>query len=364
MAAGAVAAALELNAVGLRVFRWLHAANAQNVVFSPYSLKVCLSMVADGATKGSVTEREMQSVLGTAPAPTMPTDGGMDMANSAWVVKPLSEIKDTYLKHVKSKFSAELMTLACPDPAPINAWVNESTKGRIEKLFEQLDPLTVLVLVNTILFKGSWASKFDAKNTSKADFSPLDGSKLKCDMMFQRGKAMRYTTKLDSQIMQLPYASGGLFAVVFLPTKPGAEALSALLEALTPEVWMKTCADLQRASCSVEFRMPRFKVEGDQDLKDALCELGMPTAFQGEAGGAFMEMTSDPSVHIDLVKQKATIEVNEEGTVAAAATGAVMMTRCAAPQPEQMTVDRPFVFAVTAADSSILFLAKVVNPSG
>mmetsp|Transcript_58225 Transcript_58225/g.150442 ORF Transcript_58225/g.150442 Transcript_58225/m.150442 type:complete len:371 (-) Transcript_58225:145-1257(-) len=358
----ASSAALAANAAGLGVFRLLSAAAGMqaNVVLSPYSLKVCLSMVADGATKGSATEKEMAAFLGAEPLVALPDDAGVDMANSAWV---LGGIKADYIKHIQDKFAAEIQSLPGPDPAPINAWVKEKTQGRIEKLFEDLDPLTVMVLVNTIFFKGAWAQPFDAKLTKSGSFRMLDGASVPCDMMYKKEKQTMYLEALESQVVQLPYAAGGLSAVIFLPKKEGPEALEKLMEELTPEAWVKTCVALQRGHEHIELSLPRFKVEFESTLTDPLRQLGMQTPFKGEVGGAFLGLSDDPLVHIDTVVQKATIQVNEEGTVAVAATGAVMKTRCMPPPSVPMIVDRPFLFAIAASDTTLLFLAaKAVSP--
>lgn len=326
---------------------------------SPLSLKACLSMVASGATKGSATEKEMVAVLGDITP--VPVDPAIDVANSAWVRGP---IKADYLEHIRKAYLAEAATLPSVDPTPINDWVKKSTRGRIETLFdESLNPNTVMVLVNTVFFKGSWANSFDAQDTREAAFKAFEGS-APCQLMYQKDKRTMYTEFDLAQAVRLPYASGGLSATVLLPKKEGPEALAEVVSSLTPESWAKLHTRLEADREHVELEMPRFKVDfGLDNLNSLLAEMGMPSPFKEEEGGGFLRMSDDPCVHIDVVAHKATIEVNEEGTVAAAATGAVMKTRCMPPPSVPMTVDRPFLFLITDKDGAVVFVATVLTRS-
>jgi len=353
------ALAAALNPLGLGLFRSLSASNKGNVVISPLSVKMCLSMVASGATKGSVTETEMTTVLGDFAA--MQVDSAIDVANSAWV---RGAIKAEYLEQIQKEFGARAFQLADADPEePINKWVKESTRGRIEKLFDELDPLTVMVLVNTVFFKGSWAKTFDATQTQNGVFRAFDEKSIPCDMMYKKDKNMIFTELDDAQVVRLPYASGGLSATIFLPRTEGPDALDDVVGLLTPTSWAKVDVELRMATRHVELRMPRFKIEFGESLKSTLEQLGMPTPFEGEASGAFLGMSDDALVHISEVMHKATIEVNEEGTVASAATGAVMATRSMPPPSLPMTIDRPFLFLISDSDGAIMFVAKVSLPS-
>mmetsp|Transcript_17197 Transcript_17197/g.30150 ORF Transcript_17197/g.30150 Transcript_17197/m.30150 type:complete len:399 (+) Transcript_17197:58-1254(+) len=348
-----------LNPLGISVFRNLHASLASDdVVISPLSIKMCLSMVAHGATKGSVTEKEMMAVIGDWTP--VKVDSAIDVANSAWV---RGEIKKDYIESIQTNFGAEAFGLTDPEPEPINRWVKERTNGRIEKLFEKLDPLTVLVLVNTVFFKGTWAQPFDAKETREGIFNAFGGKSIPCKMMYKKDKRMMYAKTEAAQIVRLPYASGGMSATIILPLAEGPEALNKVIESLTGSSWAKLDAEVQSGKEHIELRMPRFKVEFGQSLKSSLQELGMPTPFEGEKTGAFLGMSEDPLVHISEVIHKATIEVNEEGTVAAAATGAVMATRSMPPPSVPVTVDRPFLFLITGSDGALMFLAKAVSPT-
>ena len=126
--------------------------------------------------------------------------------------------------------------------------MKESTRGRIDKLFDDLDPLTVMVLVNTVFFKGSWAQPFDAKLTKNAAFRTFDGNSLPCDMMYQKDKKMMFSELDNAQVVRLPYASGGLSATIFLPRAEGSKALEDVVGFLTPESWAKVDEVLKRST--------------------------------------------------------------------------------------------------------------------
>ncbi|CAK9060850.1 unnamed protein product [Durusdinium trenchii] len=339
-----------LNAFGLGLFKLLSKKDAENVLISPMSLSVCLSMVAAGSTPDSTTEKEFLSVLGGHMASLPKTSA--QMANSAWV---RSAIKPEYIEAIKKDFEAEALPLTDPDPAPINKWVSERTSGLIPELFSgPLDPLTVLVLVNTIFFKGSWATVFDSANTKSGEFRGF-ASKMPCDMMWKKEKKLGYTDMPGYQAVQLPYSDKSTFATVILPKEEGPAGLEKLVEDFD---WKQLLGFMEPSE--VELRLPRFKVSAGGSMSDALKALGIKEAFESKNG--FLRMSDDPLVYLNDVVHKATVLVNEEGTVAAAATGAVMATRCLPPPAMKVTVDRPFLFVISDADGSLLFIGKVVVP--
>lgn len=345
-----MALAKVLNSFGLELFRFLSKTQSENVLVSPLSLSVCMSMVMAGATPDSVTEKELLKVLG-APMRKVPP-GSAEMANSAWVK---AGIKAEYIEAIKADFSAEALTLPSCDPAPINKWVSSKTQGLIPELFSgQLDPLTVLVLVNTIFFKGAWASVFNSDFTENGFFQGFD-AKLPCDMMFKKEKKLGYTEMPKYQALQLPYNDRKTLATIILPKAPGKEALDEVVDTLN---WDQVNGFLQPEE--VELRLPRFRLSAGGSMVEALKALGIKEAFESKQG--FLKMSDDPTVYLNDVVHKATIMVNEEGTVAAAATGAVMAARCLPPPAMKMTVDRPFLFVISDVEGAILFLGKVVLP--
>mmetsp|Transcript_937 Transcript_937/g.994 ORF Transcript_937/g.994 Transcript_937/m.994 type:complete len:301 (-) Transcript_937:48-950(-) len=275
------------------------------------------------------------------------------MANSAWVK---AGIKPEYIQAIEKDFGAQAEQLASTDPAPINQWVNSKTHGLISELFTApLDPLTVLVLVNTIFFKGSWASVFDTKYTSNGFFNGYS-EKLPCDMMYKKEKHLAYADMPKYQAVQLPYNDRQTTATIVLPKEPGKAALDELVEKLGS--WEQITGYLKPTE--VELQLPRFRLSAGGSMVGALKALGINDAFESKKG--FLKMSDDPTVYLNDVVHKATVMVNEEGTVAAAATGAVMAARCLPPPAEKMTVDRPFLFVISDVEGAVFFLGKVVAP--
>lgn len=341
-----------VNAFGLALFRYLSKTESENVLISPLSLSVCMSMVTTGATEGSKTEEELLKVLGPPlKVGKMPTSAAK-MANSAWVKMG---IKPEYIEALKADFDAEALSLPGTDPAPINKWVDSKTQGLITELFSgPLDPLTVMVLVNTIFFKGSWATVFDAEKTANGFFQGFS-SKVPCDMMYKKEKHLRYADMPKYQALQLPYNDRQTLATIILPKESGKEALDELVENFD---WQQIQGFMEKTE--VELRLPRFKLSAGGSMVAAMKALGINEAFTSNKG--FLKMSDDPEVYLNEVMHKATVMVNEEGTVAAAATGAVMMTRCMPPPAMQMTVDRPFLLVISDVEETILFIGKVVTP--
>jgi len=341
-----------INPLGFSLFRLLTSRPGENVLISPLSISGCLSMVAAGATEGSGAQKELMTLL-KALVPSLPPDSTVKMDNSAWV---RMLIRPEFVEEVQGKFGADARQLTSTDPKPINDWVKDKTNGRIPSLFDgALDPLTVLVLVNTVFFKGSWATVFDVKLTKKSEFKGFTAA-LPCDMMYKKEKNVAYTENDAFQAVRLPYNDEKTWATIILPRKEGAAALSEV--AISLEKTWESLSGMR--SVEVELSLPRFRLSAGGSITTALRELGLKETF--DSNGGFLKMSDDPQVHLSEVVHKATLEVNEEGTVAAAATGAVMMTRCLPPPAVPMTVDRPFLFMLSDSDGTIYFLGQIVTP--
>ena len=199
--------------------------------------------------------------------PGLPSDSAVKMANSAWV---RMLIRPDYIAAVQTKFGAEALQLPSTDPKPINEWVKANTEGRIEKLFDgELDGLTVLVLVNTVFFKGSWAKHFDVKRTTKSEFKGFS-SPAPCDMMFKEEKGTKYTETSSFQAVQLPYNDAKTWATILLPKKEGKEALAEVSMTLG-ETW-----DSLKKGFSTEtvaLSLPRFSLSAGGSITNPLRDL-------------------------------------------------------------------------------------------
>ena len=276
----------------------------------------------------------------------------------------------------------------------INGWVEEQTHDRIKDLIPEraLDALTRLVLTNAIYFKGNWAEQLDTKNTRKADFALANGQKAQADTMHGRnmekarygafkadGSAFATPAMVPSQqplypgedgftMVELPYRGGDLAMVVVAPQSP--DGLAALEAKFTPAKLAAWVGGLAKRKVNVV--LPKFKLETNYEMKPTLQAMGMVRAFMppGAKGADFsgMILSHRPDLYISKVIHKAFVDVNEEGTEAAAATAVIMM-RGGAPRRKPFTptfkADRPFLFLIRDTHSgTILFLGRVTNPTG
>jgi serpin B len=244
----------------------------------------------------------------------------------------------------------------------INAWLEKQTKDKIKELFRRgvLTSLTRLVLANAIYFKGSWQSAFPKKNTAKGDFLLAAGRKVRVPLMRQEQK-LNYHDGGTFQMLELPYKGRDLAMVVLLPRK--TDGLAELEKSLTAE---RLAAGLARLKTHrVDVTLPSFKVTSEFFLKPTLAAMGMPDAF-AHGGADFSGMNGKRNLFIQAVVHKAFVDVNEEGTEAAAATGVgVGLVRYTPPPPRAVfRADHPFVYLIRDTKSgSILFLGRLAMPA-
>lgn len=351
---------------------------AGNLFFSPYSLQAAFAMAYEGA-KGKTAEeigrtfsfpakttnlraetKELKALLAAA-------GGGAELleANAFWAdqdYKFLPAYTGALTRHYGAEAKpANFKTAAEVSRRAINAWTGERTKGRISELFKEgaLNSLTRLVLVNAIYFKGAWEHKFNKDLTGDADFTRGDGSKVKVKMMgFPGTKDLQYGETDDFQLLRLPYAGGGLSMLLALPKdgKALAQAAAKLTGARLAE--MRETLGKQK----VKVFLPRFSFGTSFDLGDTLPGLGMPLAFTDAAD--FSGMDGTRRLYIQRAVHKAFVEVNEEGTEAAAATGVAMGLKSMAFDFALFRADRPFLFMIEDSKSGLLlFMGRVEDPA-
>jgi serpin B len=242
----------------------------------------------------------------------------------------------------------------------INDWVLEQTKGKIVDLLKpgHIDRHTLLVLTNAIYFKALWASPFCKDKTAPEEFHTLPRDHVRVEMMRQLSR-FRYYDDASLQALELPYKGDTLAIVIFLPrAKDGLRQLESSLTAAKIE----NCLN-RLTSHRVDLRLPRFKLTAECELKDALSKLGMPIAFQPGAAD-FSGITGNRELVLSAVVHKAFVEIEEKGTEAAAATGAVFARTAVVAQPPMMFVaDHPFFFLIRDTKTgSILFMGRLVRP--
>ncbi len=260
----------------------------------------------------------------------------------------------------------EALDFSTPAAASIiNDWVRKATAGRITGIVPAgLPPLAVMYLLNAIYFKGDWTAPFDPTLTRSEPFRRADGSRTTVRMMSHgRSVEVRIKTDGDPLVVDLPYGGRAFSMTIVLPSEPGG--IHSLVAELTPQRWKAWMDELEAAECQV--RLPKFRLENDLVLNDALRALGMGIAFAASPPHVadFGRMRRERDVQITEVRHKSYVDVNEEGTEAAAVTSVLVGYLSALPSPPLVVVvDRPFLFAIREnLSGTILFLGRVLNPT-
>jgi serpin B len=278
-------------------------------------------------------------------------------ANALWMQEGYP-FKEDYVDMIQYYYGGEANPLNFGDTVKaagvINDWVEDRTYDKIKDLFSpgNLNG-ALLVLTNTIYFKGDWATQFDEADTVAADFHVTPTETVEAEMMNMEGD-FNYAETGEAQVLELPYKGDELSMVVILPKRNDVHRYEA---GFTREEYGECVAALEQAKLNVF--LPRFKLETRYDMGRDLAEMGMPTAF---SDGADFSGISDGGLYISKVIHQAYVDVNEEGTEAAAATGVVMLS--AAPMLEEFRADHPFIFVISDRGTGlILFMGRVVDPS-
>ncbi|MEO0083172.1 MAG: serpin family protein [candidate division WOR-3 bacterium] len=342
----------------------------QNLLISPMSIAMCLNMVyngADGETKSAMAKtlgiedfslEQLNSANAELLTKLKSSDSKIvvNIANSIWGHKTV-KFKQTFINQNKKYYSAEVVSLDFYNPKSvlkINKWVAAQTNNKITKIVEALDPSQLIILINAVYFKGSWSLAFDKSKTKELPFTLIDNTQIKIPMMTQTGSYFYYEDA-SLQVIKLPYGKGKMNMYLFLPK----DNLVDFLSAFDSKQWLEYQSQFQYQKGSIT--LPRFKFEYGKTLNDILIALGMQIAFT-EAD--FINMC-DQLVFISDVLHKTYIEVNEQGTEAAAVTATFMATAVLEePKPFTMVVDRPFFFVICDDETNaILFMGAVTNPS-
>ncbi len=300
--------------------------------------------------------RDLIALLGSLDSRTE-----MRIANSLWAHAGLP-LEEAFATTGRTFFDAEVTTLdfGSPDAVPtINTWVSDKTNGRIPRLLDDIASDEVLFLINAIYFKGKWRSAFDRKDTRSEPFHGADGQDRTVQLMHQED-TLRYHETEDFQAVDLLYGNGAFAMTVLLPT--AGRTPGGVLAGLDPAGWRQITESFRTAE--VNLTLPRFRLEYGRRLNDDLMALGMGIAFDDMRADLYRIADVRPErLYITRVDQKTFVEVNEEGTEAAAAT-AVGVGTTSAPLVVEMRVDRPFVFAIRERLSGTVLFLGVMNLVG
>lgn len=347
-----------------------------NVFISPSSVAFALAMTWNGAAgetreamgrvlelQGMSREEVNQASLALKNALQQGDPAvQLHIANSLWARKGL-EFRPDFMSRNREFFQAEITALNFADrtaASTINDWVSRNTAGKIPRIIDQIDSNAILFLLNAIYFKGKWTNQFRKELTTQKPFMLSPGSPIQVPMMTQSGSYQYFETP-DFQAISLPYGNRRWNLRIFLPS-PG-RGLPAFLKSLAASSWDNWMSSFRKRDGDIS--LPRFRIEYETRLNDALKALGMEAAFnQSRADFSAMVQQSERA-YINEVKHKTFVEVNEEGTEAAAATSVgVSLASVQTPTERfRMVVDRPFFCAIRDDQTgAVLFLGAINHP--
>nr|ACC62103.1 SCCA2/SCCA1 fusion protein isoform 1 (predicted) [Rhinolophus ferrumequinum] len=376
------------------LFQQFRKSEKENIFYSPLSITSALAMTYLGSrgqtastmqkvlhfnevtenTKGEATKvpveksgdvhYQFQKLLTELNKPT--DDYELNIANRLYGEKKfqfLQEYKNNVKKfYLASVESVDFVNAAEESRMMINSWVESQTNEKIKNLFpeDSLDSSTILVLVNAVYFKGQWNEKFDPKNTEQGEFWQNKDTSKPVQMMKQTSY-FNFTSLEDVQakILEIPYKGEDLSMLLLLPNE--IDGLQKLEDQLTAEKLIEWTSSQNMSKRKVELRLPRFKVEESYALGDTMRALGMGNAFTpGDAD--FSGMTGSRGFVLSQIVHKSFVEVTEEGTEAAAATG-IVIGRTSVQMYEHFHCDHPFLFFIKHNETnSILFFGRISTP--
>ena len=343
-----------------------------NVFFSPYGISECMGMVYAGAGNNTATEigkalsfqndsnttaSQLQMMRAHLGRSLNQGDNRLRVANALCVTGAVP--KEGFQDIVRKQFEGELFAGGLDK---INGWVKQQTEGNIEKILDQLDPNSACVLLNAVYFKGSWEQSFNARATHKAPFHLGNGEKVKVDMMMREGM-FRVVRDMSMTAVELNYQTGASM-VLIQPAK--ADGMKAFEENLIPVIVNDLPTRLAKAEPQeAKLFLPKFKIATEFNLIPAMKGLGMSDAFMAKKSD-FSVMYDRSDAHIGQIKHKATLEVDEQGSVATAATAVEMKLESASIEPPKPKIrfDRPFLVVIRdRASGTNLFMGRINDPT-
>jgi serine protease inhibitor len=367
------------NSVGLKIYREITKSQPdQNVFMSPLSVSSALAIVYNGAA--GATESAMATALGLNEMTKEEVGQGyrtmldilnhpvdpdlhLSVANSIWMRKGKS-FHDDFVQRSQVDYAAEVSVLDFNSPSAIrtmNRWVKDRTNGKIPSIVDRIDPQSVLYVLNAVYFEGTWTEPFLPDSTTVSDFhiSATNTAEVK---MMSRGGHYEYAEEAGYQAIRLPFGKNATSSmVILLPDED--KGLIALQEKIAADPTLLTSTFNIRQG---RLDLPRVKFDYKVTLNEMLKKIGMSEAFNPKLADFSTMAPTPPNLFINNVEHKTFLEINEQGTTAAAATKVEMLAGSAQPDnPFHMTVNRPFLLAIVDQETgSILFVGTVVNPNG
>jgi len=348
-----------------------------NLMISPLSISLALAMTyngADGDTKeafekvlhlNGLSVEEINQSYQKLVSALLSVDPKviMKIANSIWYSDNFS-VEDNFLSVNKTYYDAEVTDLDFTDPASvdvINSWISDKTHEKIDEIIDQIDPENVMFLINAIYFKGIWKYQFNKDDTKDEVFYDQNGDFLNNVKMMSFKEKISYTSNGLFQAVELPYGQGNFTMIVLLPKyQVSLDNLISEMNSANWGTWMESFSD----ETEVNVYLPKFKVEYEKKLNPDLTQLGMGIAFSdGEAD--FTKINKAGGLYISYVKHKTFIQVDEEGTEAAAVTVVAMGKTSAGSGDDsiQFRADHPFIYVIREKTTgAIMFMGKIEEP--
>ena len=376
LSAAAPVAIQSSNDFGIELFTKVTAEEDKNLMLSPLSASTALTMLLNGC--GGDTYSQLQGTL------KYPAGMNISEINEAYkslvsqllVIDPKVQlalanaifyrngfsVKPPFLATMSNDYKATVKGLDFAAPSSlttINKWASDNTNGKIPEVLSEISEYAVMFIMNALYFNGDWSYQFDKSLTDELLFHPDGG--ITTDVTTMKGEVgAKVAWGNDFRAIEMPYGQTNFTMVVIVPD----ETLSALYPSFTYQVWDKLTSDLD---AHPEFgktivTMPKFKFSYEKYLNDQLMSMGMIDAFSDFR--ADLSGISDNQIYVDFVKQNTFVEVDEEGTEAAAVTTiGINLTSVGDPQPNQFIIDKSFIFAIRErTTNTLLFIGQVINP--
>ena len=364
-----------MNDFSLNLYQHIISETNGNVFFSPYSIFVALAMTYEGA-HGDTAE-QMNNVLGFEQNNevslcsfgriynllNIDAKYTLNTANALWTKEDYPFLEE-YLNFINNYYMGKAtdVDFTKPDEAAeiINKWVEENTGGKIEDMLSSGDisPGTVLILSNAIYFKGLWLTQFNVEETVDRDFKLATGETIEVPTMVSTNSEVyfNYTETKDMQLLELPYKGDAVSMIILLPKENDLIMVEQTLNKENLSIWLDSMYP-----ANIDICLPKFTFKTEYNLKNILIDMGLDIAFSSNAD--FSGMNGYGGLFIEKVLHKAFVEVNEEGSEAAAAT-TVHVLETAMPGPIKVfDADHPFIFLIQHKETdTILFMGSVENP--
>ena len=342
----------------------------KNLIISPLSVSFAIGMTSNGANGQTLTDiRKTMEVDGFTEdqvnsyyhnlitnLPDLDPNTTLKIANSIWYANNFT-VLPAFLKTNTDFYNAEVKALDFNNESAslttINGWVSQQTNSKIPKIIDKISDGARMYLINAIYFKSIWKTRFDAKATFKAPFSLLNGGTVQADFMTNSHAELKSAYYNGTNVVELPYSNSKYSMILMMPDGD----IKSFAQGLDSSKWNLLMGKLTAGKSDIT--MPRFKFSYDITLNDILKSLGMSIAFSDMAD--FSRINGVGALSISEVKHKAYIDVNEDGTEAAAVTSVGIVTTAA---PPTHVFNKPFIFAIREMKTGLILFAGIVrNPA-